>query len=272
MVDALSNMFKAKVTLPSVERPHILRDPYKSITLRKHQPVEIGDVIPAIHEGADRYSDAISYYARGTNPMVSVEYQNRGGSGAQAHLPYKIMRDGAFRFPMLRQKDILPLSRQKRPWNKRMINKGSGADVRYTTTEAKIDKALLKASVYPTAIYEQKTQKYEDDYANNKVLDRDVIEASSKVAFPLHRAENRIDSGYIQVQNPLHSFCFANRRSLKDTTVNRKITLKDLTPISRYSFEYDIPYDGEQRYDYKVETKNILHPEMTNLCHLPHGS
>lgn len=108
-----------KVTLPSVESwgtsMNILRDPPKSITTRKIDKVGETSYMPNLMaESGDRICENISYYPKGTNPMVSVSYNNSGAR--QAFLPYRIMRDGAFRPPIRGQEDLLPLSRMPRIW------------------------------------------------------------------------------------------------------------------------------------------------------------
>lgn len=114
-----------KVTLPSVEawstNANIMRDPPRSIMTRKKDRVgDTSAITQTIADSGDRYCEAISYYAKGNNPMVSVSYgeakgENSGGS-SEAFLPYRVIRDGAFRPPILRQEDVLPLSRLPRNW------------------------------------------------------------------------------------------------------------------------------------------------------------
>lgn len=111
-MDALSRITRAPVILPSVERPHIYKDPPSARYTRKYEPVNMGDVNHYIRSDTDRISDSINYFPRGIDPMKSVEYNNTGG-GRQASLPYKVMRHGAFRPPMYAIEDRLPLSRMK---------------------------------------------------------------------------------------------------------------------------------------------------------------
>jgi hypothetical protein len=119
-------------TLPSWERPTILRDPPKSIHTKKKERVEMGDVTYMIRNDDSRINEGISYIARGVNPMVDVSYSNYGGNGAKlnsmptlsATNPYKIMKDGAFRPPMMTQEDLLPLSRMRRPETSAITNPG----------------------------------------------------------------------------------------------------------------------------------------------------
>lgn len=100
----------------------IIKDPVKGITTRRIIKVgENNDLLDAEDESTDR-NDAILQFSRNVNPMVSVQYNNTGGgfgrSGrgrdAQAFLPYRVMKDGAFRPPIVDQRDLMPLSRQPR--------------------------------------------------------------------------------------------------------------------------------------------------------------
>lgn len=123
-----------KVTLPAVVgglgSMYIKKEPTKSIMTRKID--KVGDsniVLDALANSNDRFCEAINTYARGVNPSVSVSYSNYGnnggqksggilsksiGSSKQAYSPYTIMRDGAFRPPIMTQEQLLPLSRQPR--------------------------------------------------------------------------------------------------------------------------------------------------------------
>ena len=119
-------------TLPSWERPNILREPPKSIHTKKKERVEMGDVSYMIRNDDSRINEGISYLARGVNPMVDVSYSNYGGNGAKlttmatpvATNPYKVVKDGAFRPPIMTQEDLLPLSRMRRPETAATTNPG----------------------------------------------------------------------------------------------------------------------------------------------------
>jgi hypothetical protein len=104
-----------KVTLPSVEmwstNMNIVRDPPRSIMTRRKE--RVGDTQRITLEQDDsqsRISENILVYARGTNPMVTVSYNNASGQ-QQASLPYKIQN---VRPPVLTGYDLLPLSRLPR--------------------------------------------------------------------------------------------------------------------------------------------------------------
>jgi hypothetical protein len=161
-----------KVTLPSIEswnsNMNILKDPPKSLFTRRIDKVgETSDITSMLDDAGDRSCEAILQFSRGINPSVSVSYNNNtkanGNNGlsgnAQAFLPYRIARDGAFRAPVVSQYDLLPLSRQPRVWTSSFTNKEfpdyskkamipMGAD---KTKEVK--NSLLNVSARPTAVY-----------------------------------------------------------------------------------------------------------------------
>jgi hypothetical protein len=130
-----------KATLPSVEAWNgnfdIVKDPPSGIHTRRIIKVgENNDLLDWSDESGSRINEMINIYARGNNPMVSVQYSNHGNigsglmgvdggtsgsnmsglmtSGGGGKLPYRIMDKGAFRPPILRQEDLMPLSRMPR--------------------------------------------------------------------------------------------------------------------------------------------------------------
>ena len=115
-----------KVTLPAVTSwntsSNITRDPPRSVHTRKIDKVgETPAITSLIDDSGDRFCEAINYYPRGQNPMVSVSYGEgqtaaNTSSRGNAFLPYRIARDGAFRPPIFRQEDLVPLSRLPRIW------------------------------------------------------------------------------------------------------------------------------------------------------------
>lgn len=119
---------RAGINLPSWELPHIYRQPPSSIWTRKKERVEFGDVSYNIREDESRINDAIINYAKGVNPSVNTEYQNRkqiltSMTQYEASNPYKVNK--SFRMPLFRQEDLLPLSRQKHPYTTVTTNPGS---------------------------------------------------------------------------------------------------------------------------------------------------
>ena len=130
-----------KATLPSIEGWNgnfdIVKDPPAGIHTRRIIKVgDNNDILNWSDDSGSRINEMINVYARGTNPMVSVQYSNHGNTGSGlmgidggtggntmnnlfstgggGKLPYRIMNEGAFRPPILRQEDLLPLSRMPR--------------------------------------------------------------------------------------------------------------------------------------------------------------
>jgi hypothetical protein len=130
-----------KATLPSVEvwngNFDIIKDPPSGIHTRRI--IKVGDNNDLLERNDDsgaRINEMINVYARGNNPMVTVQYSNHGNTGSGlmgisggtsgsnmsslftegggGKLPYRVMDNGAFRPPILRQEDLLPLSRMPR--------------------------------------------------------------------------------------------------------------------------------------------------------------
>ena len=132
---------KTHITLPSTDGAfgtlNIMRDPPKSIHTRYVEKVgDTNKITRQVDEASDRICEGILPFPRGSNPMVDVSYQNYGGNAGQLHqfigsyanntntsistnlpqakLPYRVMRDGAFRPPVRTERELLPLSRLPR--------------------------------------------------------------------------------------------------------------------------------------------------------------
>jgi hypothetical protein len=156
-----------KVTLPSVEgwgtSMNIIRDPPKSITTRRKDKVgDTSEINQMIEESGDRVCEMINVYARGVNPSVAVSYSNVGsahGRRTQSRLPHPIMKDGAFRPPIRRQEDLLPLSRLPRTSTSVSINPGCKQNNKKIFDPDNFKKSRLIVSnplsttIRPTAVY-----------------------------------------------------------------------------------------------------------------------
>lgn len=201
-----------KATLPSVTgglgSMNILKDPPKSIHTRRIDKVgENSDITQWIQDSGDRNCEAITQYARGVNPMVSVSYQNNGNNGGQrvgsivpsmnggvqARLPYAIGSGGSvFRPPTLRQENLLPLSRLPRVWTNAYTNKEFPDFSRKMKCAQPAEKTrqvknnIIKTTVKPTCTYQLETpipEPFEVKYviqnpvqvsANSGVRQRDI--------------------------------------------------------------------------------------------------
>lgn len=177
--NAIVGFGSGKTTLPSVEswgqNMNILRDPSRSIVTRKIDKVgQDSSITQMIDDSGNRNCEAISLYAKGVNPSVSVSYSNYGNNGGQglnlsgggqknAKLPYPAIKDGAFRPPIMTQYQLLPLSRMPRIWtecatqpgyadfSKKMREGGTASNTKEVKT------TTLQACVRPTAVYTMET-------------------------------------------------------------------------------------------------------------------
>jgi len=164
-----------RVTLPSVEggfgSMNILRDPPKSITTRRIDKVgQTSLITDMVDESHTRSCENIRQFALGINPFVSVSYTNEGNNGGQrtnglsysnqgknAYPPYTVMRDGAFRPPVLRQEQLMPLSRQPRIWTQATTNPDFPDFSKKMRTcmenGREIRNDVLRVDVRPTVVY-----------------------------------------------------------------------------------------------------------------------
>jgi hypothetical protein len=188
---------------------NILRDPPKGVYTRYKPKVgETSDITQQIQDSGDRVCEAIQVYARGVNPMVSVSYSNNGSNGGQvryrsgaasdqprlstgqAYLPYRIMRDGAFRPPVIPPQELLPLSRLPRIFCKPSTNAGSSALNFAQQTECRTDlreirKQLLQVCAAPKAIFNIERSEAQpihlDNYIDKGVNAKNVISNKGRV-------------------------------------------------------------------------------------------
>lgn len=189
------------ITLPSVEGPWgamgagtILRDPPKCVFTRKIDKVGDSSIVnEMIDESGDRFSEAIQIYSRGVNPFVSVSYSNYGTNGGQApgsdagrqaFYPHRVARDGAFRPPILRQEQLLPLSRLPRLWTSAKTNPEfpdfSKRQTRFKWAR-EIRPEVMKVCARPTATYNVETVK--ENFQINEIKDIPVISVASRKTF-----------------------------------------------------------------------------------------
>ena len=234
------------VTLPSVEswgtNMNILRDPPKSIMTRRIDKVgDTSSLTQEIDESWDRAKENILIYPRGVNPMVSVSYQNYGGSNGganqaghltglnnsfstlrnsstQAKSMSPIMEQGAYRPPVFTQEQLLPLSRQPRVWtsvkalaslpdySKAVVCPGNCEETRETKN------SILKVFSHPT-YYDRRESNSIPTYTS-KFHIQDMMH---KEAFAHPTQQTDIIVQYVEqptknlVDNPLHAIASTNK-------------------------------------------------------------
>lgn len=95
--------------------PGLFKTPTRSVQLPRKTRVGQDNALLEHNENAyDRLRDTIAPYARGVNPMVSVQMSNSGGAfqqQPQQRLPYQLK---SFRPPIVKREYLEPLSRQHR--------------------------------------------------------------------------------------------------------------------------------------------------------------
>lgn len=136
--------------LPSYELNHIYKDPPKSYFTRRSEKVSESDITNMLWS-SDRFAENINWVPRGVDPVAGISYSNGAGLKSnlshqnQGHNPYKVAKDGAFRPPMYRQEDLVPLSRLPRLPFSMQTNLGSS----YSNTmyNELIDKDLVNRSI-----------------------------------------------------------------------------------------------------------------------------
>jgi hypothetical protein len=249
---------KAAVTLPSVEgwgtNNNILRDPPKSIMTRRIDKVnQDGSLNEMLYNSGDRFAENINVYARGVNPMVSVEYgnntsfqatnqANKNGQGSfygGGKLPYRVMQGGAFRPPLLRQEQLLPLSRQPRnitfvATNKERIDYAKSALCeQQPKCHRQINKDKIEGFIAPT-----KTMKidaplkefFTDNYVNDETLQYAFstnLHATGDTT-PLYVEEKKLEKNY-----PTYQAMASKSANFISATIqpDNEIILETNTPI-----------------------------------------
>jgi len=101
----LPNKQRGGVGVYPREEMHIMKDPPKSIHTRKYTQVSEGEVMSNVRTDVRGMSEPVMMFPRGVNPMrKGVNYgQSSVYSVSEKFVP-----------PLIRQEDLLPLSRQKR--------------------------------------------------------------------------------------------------------------------------------------------------------------
>jgi hypothetical protein len=242
---------QTSVTLPSVETwgtdMNILRDPPKSLFTRRIDKVgQTQDITELVDASGDRICEGINVYARGVNPMVSVDYgsanQNgtisgnviRNSSRLQPTLPYKVNRDGAFRPPVQTARDLLPLSRQ--PRNVTYIDPSPGfADYSKKITAPlpedlrQIKKETINVEVRPTAVFQIErplTEPYETKY---KIVENPIKYSANAGIRTLDWAETNVDvHDERMIKDSLHAYDVVTNISSKQFNAKTLDELNDI--------------------------------------------
>ena len=286
-----------KVNLPSVEswgtNMNILKDPPKSITTRRKIKVgETSSITQMIEESDGRSSEAIQVYARGVNPFVSVSYDNVGnnggrtyggiieGGGRSAKLPHRIMQDGAFRPPILLQKDLLPLSRLPRTVSNAFSNAGftdfsrklRTCGTAENTKEVKTN--TLKTSVRPTAVYrieKQSEKPFEVKYAIQPSINNSVSSGVRTMDITQRHWGAPTKEINNDLLHPSANSAVSNVQHVNNNQFNSQRFLQDSLVHPAYSNISSIGHVDNNEFDSERFLQNSLaHPAYTNISSIGH--
>lgn len=270
-----------RTTLPSVEswstNNNIMRDPPKSITTRKIE--KVGDTTflnDIIDESTDRNSEAINVYARGVNPMVSVSYSNNGnnggqlsgnmvvGGGNQGKLPYRIMNGGAFRPPIVKPQDLLPVSRSSRK-NTNITSKAHKIDYSRRiklcgddTNTREVKKDMIRGNVKPNKTYKYETPQDKPSdvkYKIKNVLEGEIV-TNKKSVDVIKRINKNISN---TTQNKLQMEYGTNKSQNIHKDVNDGITdLRNIKTQSVLHGMYETNKTTQLNHNIRHENKITL--------------
>lgn len=263
-----------KATLPSVEggfgSMNIARDPPKSIHTRRID--KVGDTLELtsmIEEAPDRICEAIQVYARGINPSVSVSYGNVGNNGGTsgsivtdcargaAKLPYRIMQDSVFRPPVMRQENLLPLSRMPRAWTSAFTQPGFADFSKKMLCPQSAEKThevrntTLKQCVRPTAVY--KLEKPIENFSVGHAIQDNVIHVSANAGIrSMDRTQQEVQVPTKNVyDNVLHARAQANYGDTRNYVNNNQMD------TDRYTHDVLVKDVRTNLYSNKGNTSSI---------------
>ena len=303
-----------KYTLPSVEswgsNNSILKDPSRSIMTRKIDRIsDTSSLTQLTDESGDRICEAISVYSRGVNPMISVSYGNEGNNGGgngsvigqnqnkQAYLPYRIMKDGSFRPPILTQYQLLPLSRLPRVTTEQLTQPCfidfSKKIMHSDGVYREIKEKTIKTSVRPTATLhtnQQITEPFEikyviknpikfDSYAGisgirtQDITNQEFIEPTNQLKNPIQfdkragvsgiRMQNSTNQEFIeptkQLKNPIQ---FDKRAGVSGIRMQNSTNQEFIEPIKGIDQN---PLQIENIYPNQGSNKNIKYTDNSHL-------
>jgi hypothetical protein len=292
-----------KATLPSIDSwstdNNILRDPPKSIHTRRIDKVgDTSEITSMIDDAENRACEVILPFARGVNPSVAVSYDNNSNNGGrngsasvtvggqtQAYLPYRVMRDGAFRPPVVTQYDLLPLSRLPRVWtsaftqpgftdfSKRMKSCGTAENTK------EVKNKLLKVSARPTAVYKIETplnEPFEVKYVIQPTLKKSYYTQKSSTD---RTVQNVLKPTKEVNLNNIHSFASSNMsdnsKYVNHTEMDTERYLQDTNAHAVYTNINDNRYVNNNEMDterylqdtnaHQVNTNMSSHIQLTSI-------
>jgi hypothetical protein len=219
-----------------------------------------------IEESNDRAAEYINVYARGVNPSVNVSfgnYQNQSLTGnttvTQSYLPYRIMKDGAFRPPVMTKEELTPLSRQARP-NTTVFTKAYFPNYTKTITEDHEEYKAIKLSTLHTSIKPTATYRLEKpiDYFDTKHNIKDVIAIdksagkSGMKSMDITETTVGIPVGGIK-QDPIYAYGYTNKTDLNNLNNFNQVDV--IEPTRGLKNQLNVSYNTIKT-GYTTDTKN----------------
>lgn len=246
--------------------PTILKAPNQSIIIPYRKKVgDDSEITQTIEDSGDRLREALLPFARGNNPMVSVQMNNSGNvfnNTTEVHMPYKLSDN--FRPPIQRQQDLLPLSRLPRANTEAFTKiKFQKADSQDHNIPEKIPLLSVEASTapIPKSFKHHQVQNVQLVQQNARMSD---VEKNYKTKAPIER-ENPHVTNLVQVQQYEQS---NNKKWVKLHTLdhNASYVSKNDEPIKtqmRTNLSYNLP-NVVQPYNVPIQNK-IAIPLQTDL-------
>ncbi|HIB77926.1 MAG TPA: hypothetical protein EYO58_10015 [Flavobacteriales bacterium] len=236
---------------------NIQKDPPKAVWTKKRDKVSDTQEITRMigEDGGDRICEMIKVYPRGINPHVSVSYSNYGTNGGQyrggtlagvmgnnkacndgrsalmgqAKLPYQLLDNGAFRPPIMRQEDLMPLSRQPRSsthvWTKKgFVNYLSNPKCPSGKKMRQIQEPI-HTSIRPTAIIDIQKPLVEP-FVLRQVIDNPIkVQVSSGI-----RTMDRVQRVNSDVNGRVKDALIGNIRTNQGLTHIGNKSVQDINP------------------------------------------
>ena len=268
-------------TFSSWEKPHIYRDPPSSIHTRKKERVEWGDVSYLIRDDDSRINENIMNYPRGVNPSVDIEYGSRNAGGSklltmtvpEATNPYKVNK--SFRPPLFRQEDLLPLSRQRRPYTSGITNPGvrpgfvdcglfrrmDKQDIVSATSVEKLG-TYYPAYIPPTAVY--KIQTPQQINVSSSIKDSLQTNANSSIKIPYLNydfSRNISEGNYSEIKDDLYTGPIVSPLTSNGDILNRE-RYEDISKIRGYTLLNSLSTNPKGQ-KYESDNSNLVNVQKT---------
>jgi hypothetical protein len=248
--------------------PNILKNPTISVELpRKSRVGQDNYWLESNEDAGDRLRDTILPFARGVNPMVEVQFQNSGSTltnNRQTSLPYKIQ---AFRPPIVKQEDVLPLSRLPRLSTAMTTLAKKASNVRPYNKSNELKTIRLNvnynSSKWPKPFRESEQQivKLSKGFSNASSVR--AIDVETRSSLLSNDGVTKLDSSTIDKTNPTVTVFLKQCNLQPENTQNRSLKTFAFQTIEQEHKPNAVVVDDRVRSLFNVET-NLSNPLMQN--------